>query len=334
MKKYAVDINFNWQGCYNAGPKARVDVSRTLKTLGYKIICIKHKEFSFKTIYSLYRKLQIIWLYYRYLRKADRVLFQYPGAISLWLLNKLKRSNTKITILIHDLENIREERTFTEKTVLDYADDIISHTPNMTSFIRQKGITCNIHDIMLFDYYINQNDVYCENDKNSIVFCGNLAKSPFISTLDKISLVGKVFLYGKGFDNNLTNSQIEYLGAFHSDDISNIKGAWGLVWDGASIESCATTAIGRYLRYNSSHKASLYIVAEKPLIVWAESALGKFVTENNLGIAVHSLLELGNAIKNISKEEYQDFVNNIKQLKEKLINGAILSRIIVQTEKQ
>ena len=332
MKKYAVDINFNWQGCYNAGPKARVDVSRTLKTLGYKIICIKHKDFNSKKVYSLYRKLQIIWLYYRCLRKADRVLFQYPGAISLWLLNKLKRNNTKITILIHDLENIREERFFTEKTVLDYADDIISHTPNMTSFIRQKGITCNIHDIMLFDYYINPNEVYCENDKNSIVFCGNLAKSPFINALNKLPLEGKIFLYGKGYDNSLTNSQIEYMGAFRSDDVSNIKGSWGLVWDGASIESCATTAIGRYLRYNSSHKASLYVVAEKPLIVWGESALAEYVKENNIGIAVNSLLEIEKAIDHISKEEYQTLINNVRLLKEKLTNGAILLQVIKQIE--
>ena len=332
MKKYAVDINFNWQGCYNAGPKARVDVSRTLKTLGYKIICIKHKDFSSKAIYSLYRKLQIIWLYYRYLRKADRALFQYPGAISLWLLNKLKKNNTKITILIHDLENIREERFFTEKKVLDYADDIISHTPNMTSFIRQKGITCNIHNIMLFDYYINQNEVYCESDKNSVVFCGNLAKSPFINTLNKLPLAGKIFLYGKGYDNSLTNSQIEYMGAFNSDDISNIKGSWGLVWDGASIESCATTAIGRYLRYNSSHKASLYVVAEKPLIVWGESALAEYVKENNIGIAVNSLLEIEKAIDHISKEEYQTLINNVRLLKEKLTNGAILLQVIKQIE--
>ena len=334
MKKYAIDINFNWEGCYNAGPKARVDVSKTLEKLGYRIICIKHKDFSSKAVYSLCRKLQIIWLYIRFLKKADRVLFQYPGVISLWLLNKLKRNNTKITILIHDLENIREERAFTEKAALDYADEIISHTPNMSSYLREKGITCNIHDIMLFDYYIDQNNVYRETDKNSIVFCGNLAKSPFINELDKLPFEGKIFLYGKGYDKSLTNSQIEYMGAFHSDNISNIRGTWGLVWDGASIESCATTAIGRYLRYNSSHKVSLYIVAEKPLIVWAESALGEFVKKNNLGITVHSLLELENAIKHISREEYQNYTNNIKLLKKKLTNGTILSKIIEQIEKQ
>lgn len=332
MRKYAVDIIFNWQGCYNAGPKARVDVSRTLKTLGYKIICIKHKDFNSKTIYSLYRKLQIIWLYYRYLRKADRVLFQYPGTISLWLLNKLKKNNTKITILIHDLENIREERDFTEKIAFNYADDIISHTPNMTSFIKKEGISCKIHDIMLFDYYAENSNVIRETDKNSVVFCGNLSKSPFIYSLGNIPLKGNFFLYGKGYNNSITTPNVKYSGTFHSNDISDIKGAWGLVWDGASVESCATTAIGRYLRYNSSHKASLYIVAEKPLIVWRESALAEYVKRNQIGIIVNSLLEIETVIGNITPEEYLDFIKNVKILKEKLTKGVILSQVIKQIE--
>ena len=334
MKKYAIDINFNWKGSYNAGPKARVDVSKTLEKLGYKILCIKHKDFSSRAIYSLYRKLQIIWLYIRYLKKADRVLFQYPGVISLWLLDKLKKHGTKITILIHDLENIREERDFTEKVVLNYADDIISHTPDMTSFIKKEGISCKIHDIMLFDYYTEDSSVYQETDKNSIVYCGNLSKSPFIYSLGNIPLKGSIFLYGKGYNNSMATPKVKYSGAFHSDDISNIKGAWGVVWDGTSIESCSTSAIGRYLRYNSSHKASLYIAAEKPLIVWSESALAPFVKEKEIGITVDSLLEIETVINNITTEKYQDFIINVKLLKKKLTNGVLLSQVIKQIENK
>ena len=335
MKKYVVDIVYNWKGSYDAGPKARVDVSRTLKRLGYQFVCIKHLEFKSKMLFSVCRKLQFIWLYLRHLKNAECVVIQYPGPTSLWLLEKLKKHKTKIIILIHDLENIRGEKgEFTEKVVLDFANEIISHTPSMTEYLKQNGISCNIQDIYLFDYYVENTEIYHETDRNSIVFCGNIAKSPFIHALAEQHWKFKTYLYGKGYDEHRSNPNIEYMGAFHSDNVSNIKGAWGLVWDGASIESCATTAIGRYLRYNSSHKASLYIVAEKPLIVWAESALAEFVKENYLGIVVHSLLELENAIEHVSKEEYQNFINNIKRLKGKLTDGAILSSIIEQIENQ
>lgn len=334
MKKYAIDINYNWKGSYDAGPKARIDVSRTLKNKGYRIVCIKNREFKSKKLFSLCRKLQIIWLYLRFLRKADIVLFQFPGVISLWLLGKLRKNNTKITILIHDLENIRGERSFTEKSVLDFADNIISHTPRMTEFLRQNGVSAKIHIINLFDYYINGNSVLHTTSTNSVAFCGNLSKSPFIAMLDNIQLDYKIYLYGNGLTKEITNKSVEHLGAFNSNEVSNIRGEWGLVWDGDSVYGCETSAIGRYLRYNSSHKSSLYIVAEKPLIVWKEAAIAEFVEKMGIGITVSSLLDIGPAIKSITQEQYKTYMANIMSLKEKLTKGEILSQVIAEIENE
>lgn len=335
MKKYAVDINFNWKGCYDAGPKARVDVSRTLKKLGYRILCINHKKFKSKKLFSINRKLQFFWLYLKHLRNAECVVFQYPGPISIWLLEKLRKNRTKIIILIHDLENIREEKEeFTEKAVLDFANEIISHTPRMTECLKQNGISCDIQNIYLFDYYVENAEIYHEDNRNSIVFCGNLAKSPFIQALDEQRWKLKTYLYGKGYDAHRSNPYIEYMGAFHSDNVSNIKGAWGLVWDGDSIENCNTSKTGRYLKYNSSHKVSLYIVAEKPLIVWKESALAEFVEENRIGISISSLLEIETVIRSVTKDDYENCIDNIKMLKAKLVNGKILSQAINNIENK
>lgn len=334
MRKYAVDINFNWKGCYDAGPKARVDVSRTLKKAGYKIICIRYPEYRFHAINSLFRKLQFIWLYIRYLRKADCILFQYPGAISLWLLEKIKRRGVKTILLIHDIESIREERIFNEKTIFNYADFIISHTRQMEEVIKNKGVTSTIQNIYLFDYYINNKDVYKEKELDTITFCGNLNKSAFIKEFSNSKCHIKTFLYGKGDINNTYNSNINYMGFFDANDISNIKGGWGLVWDGDSIHGCDTSAMGRYLKYNSSHKASLYIVAEKPLIVWEGSALAEYVKKEQIGITINSLLEIESKIKNITNDEYEQLIKRIRLLKEKLTSGTILSEVINKIENE
>ena len=44
------------------------------------------------------------------------------------------------------------------------------------------------------------------------------------------------------------------------------------------------------------------------------------------------LLEIEKAIDHISKEEYQTLINNVRLLKEKLTNGAILLQVIKQIE--
>ena len=330
--KYAVDLLYNWKGSYHAGSKARNDVSRTLEELGYKNVGIRHRNYKSKAFTSFIRKLQIIWLYYSHLATAQIVIFQYPGVISHWLLKKLKKKGCRIIMLIHDIESIREERCFNEKEIFNYADNIISHTKNMTNTLVDNGVNSSIHEIYIFDYYVKEENVHQEKDLTSIAFCGNLGKSHFIYELDNSKWQIHTYLYGIDCNTEFTNANLEYMGKFESDDISSLKGAWGLVWDGNSPESCDTTPIGRYLRFNSSHKVSLYIVAEKPLIVWNKSALAEFVTDKGLGIAIDSLYNIDIRIRNITKEEYGQFLLNIRELKKSLVNGEILKSAIKSIE--
>ena len=56
-------------------------------------------------------------------------------------------------------------------------------------------------------------------------------------------------------------------GSFLPDELpSALEGSFGLVWDGDSSKTCSGV-FGEYLRYNNSHKASLYLASGFPIIV-------------------------------------------------------------------
>ena len=127
-----------------------------------------------------------------------------------------------------------------------------------------------------------------------------------------------LFCYGR--KNIDFSGDLIYKGFFHSDNVSKIEGSWGLVWDGDSEETC-NGVYGEYLKMNSPHKLSLYIVARLPLIVWKESGLTDYVLKRNLGIAINSLRELPNRLKEITEKDYNYFLTCVDKERLDLING-------------
>lgn len=116
---------------------------------------------------------------------------------------------------------------------------------------------------------------------------------------------------------------MKYMGSFKPDNVSFIKGGWGLVWDGDSLSTC-TGMIGRYLKYNASHKLSLYISAGVPVILWKESGLSEWITNNKLGIAINSLQELDVVLAEITMDEYEEIQRNVMEMSKKLREGGML----------
>jgi len=131
-------------------------------------------------------------------------------------------------------------------------------------------------------------------------------------------------LYGVGFDESRKLSNATYFGSFLPDELpSALEGSFGLVWDGDSSKTCSGV-FGEYLKYNNSHKASLYLASGFPIIVWGQSALANFVLEKECGISVESLLDLEEVLDNLSQEEYQDLIKNAKSVGQKIREGSYL----------
>ena len=140
-------------------------------------------------------------------------------------------------------------------------------------------------------------------------------------------------LYGVGFDESRALANETYFGSFLPDELpAALEGGFGLVWDGDSAETCSGV-FGEYLRYNNSHKASLYLASGFPLVVWKQSALSHFVLENGCGIAVESLHDLKTTIENLSESDYQGLVENAKHIGEKIRKGFYLTSALKELTK-
>ena len=320
---------------FNAYNKAREDVELTLVNHGYKVIDILCPTYTNKTKSLLYLSLNTIRAIYSIITgNPKNIIIQYPPLglgtkILSVIIHILSRYN--ITLLIHDIISLRyyTELSKSELTIFNKVKHIIVHTNAMKDMLIANGITADIKVLWLFDYYCYKK----ANAKNfskqyyyDVTFAGNLDKSKFLFKLSGIISPIRYHLYGVTKTINWGNNVL-YEGKFEPNDISNIIGDWGLVWDGDEIDSC-TGVLGNYLKYNSSQKVSLYLAAGKPLIIWEKSGLAKYILENKLGICIKNLSELPIKLSQIDKEKYLLLTKAIKPIQEKLIKGGFLTNLI------
>ena len=82
--------------------------------------------------------------------------------------------------------------------------------------------------------------------------------------------------------------------------------------------------VGEYLRYNASHKLSLYLASGMPVIVWQESGVAAFVNKNHLGLTVNSLEELPERIGKLTENEKALISEGVGIMSEKIRHGEML----------
>lgn len=331
MKKIAFD--FHHPKVSNAGYKARIDVLRTACAKGYRISYIG-RAFNQSVFNRIVRFLQLAYYAVLFRFSAHLVFVQFPGVCSKWWLSYLqKKTSCKLVMLIHDAECLREPGSArSEVDLFNMVDEIIVHTPAMEAALRDLGVDVSMQVLRIFDYYVSTASKGVDSSqKNVICFCGNLQKSEFIRKLPDISVDVKFVLYGVGIKEDIAE-HVVYRGTFEPDCINQIDGGWGLVWDGSSLSTCATTHLGAYLRYNASHKISLYLAAGKPVIVWKESAMANFVRKHGCGICVGDLREIPELLSNLSDADYKRYVAQATQVGTKITKGDFLVDALNKSE--
>lgn len=212
-----------------------------------------------------------------------------------------------------------------ESGLLGAADGIIAHNPIMKSVLVNKGVAEDkIVSLGIFDYLIpNFQEKSGLTKDQPIIVAGNLAqeKAGYLYSLPEEPAYN---LYGVGFDESRALANETYFGSFLPDELpAALEGGFGLVWDGDSAETCSGV-FGEYLRYNNSHKASLYLAAGFPVVVWEESALAHFVIDKQCGLVVSSLSDLKENLDTLSEEQYKEMLENAKQIGSKLRQGQYL----------
>jgi len=312
----------------DAGFKARVDVENIVSGRYTPLYPYKNRNNRLSQMLQLFREM-------RKVNKDDYILVQYP----LVTFNKIAKhimKSKKIILLIHDLNELRFGKAVTteEKQVIDKAVAIISHNSKMTEYLKGHGISGEkIFNLDIFDYLAEMKPAADHTDDECCMcFAGNLEKSTFIYNLPKNTTALGFNAYGINYKED-KNADINYMGSFEPSELLDVlKGRFGLVWDGEKCDTCSG-CLGNYMRYNNPHKLSMYIAAGIPVIVWSESAAADFVKSKNIGFSVGSLAEIPEIIEKMDKDKYLAYRDNTLKIREQIIQGESLKRILDAVEK-
>ena len=196
----------------------------------------------------------------------------------------------------------------------------------MKGIVKDYGVpNDNMVILTSFDYLTKDEITRPIKKTKDVVFVGQLDKSSFLEKISPANLGIHINLYGR-YEKDM-GKDITYKCKFRADNVSVFEGSWGLVWNGDTIDEC-TGPMGEYLRYNAPHKLSLFTVAHLPIIIWDKAAKAQYVKDKGIGICVSSLREIGERIDNLSDEEYNQMVENIKIESKKLRQGAHLKECL------
>lgn len=343
-----VQIEVTEFSMFNAAQKAPDDMVRIVKNFGGQELILRKQKSGRKladTLLYYFRTLAFSMKAAARFRKGDILIVQRRMSIPKvrMIAAAVKLRGGRMVLLLHDMDFLRTNKELGLKhrknaiqvKFIKQFPIIIMHTPAMEAYARGIGIGSQTYHLNLFDYLTDGSQAagnVTDEDKNQVVFAGNLEKSEFLKPLNNRPIEEiRYNLYGFAAPSFLSNEGLCYCGKFAADHISEIKGGWGLVWDGNSADTCAGS-MGEYLRYNSSHKASLYLAAGLPLVLWEESSLKDFARENNIGITVGSLDELPGKIAAVSDSEYRQMRENAARVGKKLREGGMLTGVLTEID--
>lgn len=321
---------------YSAESKPRKDIMKIMVEDGCVPISV-YKRINLRKM-TVLNIIRYYFLMALKIKKGDTLYYQFPIMRScmplfILLLSTLKKKGVKIVCIVHDLEYMRNQSDFAYKTrilnCIRLADLVVAHTTAMKKHLEDEGLSNEIRVLYLFDYLTPDKGIdslYARNHRNEIVFAGNLGKAPFLRELNDYNFRNISFnLYG-------LNSEIDfheglYKGVFHPEEVSALKGGWGLVWDGESMDTCLGLS-GNYLRYNAPHKMSLYIASGIPVIVWKESGIAEWISNNHLGIAIKTIKDLDDILPEIDEDYYCAIQENVRRYSAFLREGKMILNVM------
>lgn len=347
---------------FNTVLKCRQDIRAILSERGYKPIHVpsQHYESEPHRSYVVEKTKQTIstaqnfkvWVErLKCTKKGDVVFIQYPPlnwTLFINVLLWLKMRGVYLICIIHDLDSYRDSEEgklvknwyhFEDTHSLSLFNQIIVQNSRMRKLLLASGYDeKKIINLRLFDYFTEETGQSPVIKKDSpVVITGNFdtdgsKKMSFIYAKEETPGV-KFNIYGTGvFEDKISSLDFRYKGNFPASHMPDmLEGSFGLVWDGNSLETCAGNW-GEYLRIDNPLKFSLYLAAGMPIITWSEAALAGFVKKYGVGIAVDSIYEIEDRINEISDEEYDTILENIKPFSKAVKEGKFFNKAIERAE--
>lgn len=246
------------------------------------------------------------------MRDGDIVICQLPTGNGLEFerafIKRIKAYHGRIVMFIHNLEAVmdKNQKDTLQETIKLYneAEVLIVPSHRMKQFLLEQGIRQRMKFIVqeIQDYTTQLNFLNPGKLERELHFAGNPSRFPFLNTWDyEIPLN----VYS---NQECSGKHVQRKGWMSSDPflLELSKGGFGLVWDDSEY--------GRqYLSMNSTLKLSAYLAAGIPVIVPRGISNQCMIEENHLGIAVDTLDQAVETVKNMTEQEYQGYVSALSR---------------------
>lgn len=336
-------LSHNYRELNSSGNKAKHDNETTLCEMGAVNLGMP-TSYHHSKIAAFFLNLAGVCRLALHVRKGDVVVLQYPVKKYFSTICRMAHlRGAKVMALIHDLGSMRRKKlsVTTEINRLMGADYVIATNSTMQAWLKEKGYRKGMGALQLHDYrsatIAPLRSANHAEPLPRVVYAGALAprKNMFLLQMQEAATHFQLEIYGnRNGIPGLSESENVHIHDFMAADdfIKNVQGEYGLVWDGDSLDEC-TGNFGEYLRWNTPHKASFYLRAGLPIIVWRESALALVVQQYGIGLCVDSIRQLNTTLAAISPEEWNEMQQRVRSIEQRMQQGDFF-RTALQTGLQ
>lgn len=326
-------------GSHDASGKAMLDVFAIMDECGVKKVWSVDKNKS-KLLRILDFPVLILYCIFVFGRE-DKCIYVYSeNTLKIKIINALRCFRKYETVcLINDIVasrtcNIYDEKNWEkvrpEMELVGAADVILAPNEGSIKYMKEHGIKSEMIPVKVWDYLMDEDpSVRHEYPEKvwKIAFVGNLGKSVFLRDLNKpeVDFDNVEFhLWGGGCDTRMWDEykHVVYEGSVAPDELPAKIASCdiGLVWDGDTIFTL-DGIIGNYLSFCNSHKCGCYLGSGLPVVVCSKSGGSYVVNETGCGIALDSLTQLGDALKNLTQSDYDKMLENVGIVSDKIRHG-------------
>lgn len=332
-------ISRNYYNIDSAGNKAKSDYEDIVAQLGGKNLGLKRSYKRNKAV-AFVLNLAGVVKSVCCLRRDDVLFLQYPVKKYFTFLCRMAHlRGAKTVCLIHDLGSCRRKKLTIEQELrrLSHADYVIATNNRMADWLKENGLKRPVGSLGLHDYLspspVRTAEKTNADRKASVVYAGSLSmkKNAFFVPLSQVLTSFELAVYGNknGLTGLADNPHITWHDFEPADEfIRTVEGDFGLVWDGDSKDTCSGSW-GEYLRLNTPHKASFYLRAGLPLIVWKESAIAPIIEKEGIGFSVASLDEIPLRLRSLASEDLEQMKHKATKMAERINQGDFLRQAIL-----
>lgn len=330
MKKFFIQEQAN--ATFLHGGVGIVDAEKILIAEGYQPLRFPY-HFSFSFIAKVARLFYLMKLAMN-IPNSSVVVFIFPmhARMNRMLIDLLRRKrDVKIICFIADIDGLKDGNDILLEKEIRYLKkfrQFIVHNEAMKEWLENSMGEKKVAMIEFFDFLAKP--LQPQRSKSyTLVFAGNLSKSGFLSRVEALPL--KFSLYGQPVSREMIEqTNVDYKGVYDPYELpSMLEGSFGLVWDGESAEGMGGS-LGYYMQYISHHKLSLYILAGLPVITSCHAGSAQLVKKYGIGFCVDDLRDVKSMIDDISEEQYQAMIFNMKLLAKRISEGGCLKKALAE----